>query len=158
MMSLESFTTITTRSTSKMEYKKLQDFLLNESKVFEKEEDTNPLYYMWGVIKSANGKSEEDIKKDEFLKKLFKKIEKFCEGPGEKYVKKLKDCFTPSEMLLSFKDQPVDQQKEMIGYKLRDMFQCMSNGIKSFNEYFELDKAFKELTESEEMKTVISEI
>lgn len=138
-------------------YDKLQDFLLNESTVFEKKEDTNPLYYIWAVIKSVNGKSEEEIKKDPDLKKLFKKLDKFCDE-YPKNVKLLKDRYTPSEFLMSFKDQPVDEQRKMIDYKLDDMLNVMSYGIKSFNEYSEILKAFKELKESEEMKIVIASI
>ena len=78
------------------EYKNLQEFLLSESTVFQKKEDTNPLYYLWAVVKSANGKTEEEIKKDESLKALFKKLDKFCED-NDKYVKKLKDRFSPAE-------------------------------------------------------------
>ena len=46
------------------EYKNLHEFLLSESTVFDKKEDTNPLYYIWGVVKTVNGKSEEEIKKN----------------------------------------------------------------------------------------------
>lgn len=139
------------------EYKNLQEFLLNESTVFEKKEDTNPLYYMWAIIKSVNGKSDEEIKKDDSLKALYKKLDKFCED-NDKYVKKLKDRFTPNEFQLTFQNQTVDNQKKSIEWNLDMMRSYMTCDIKSFNEWKEITDKFKELRNSEEMQTVINSL
>lgn len=139
------------------EYKNLQEFLLNESTVFDKKEDTNPLYYIWAVVKSANGKTEDEIKKDESLKALFKKLDKFCED-NDKYVKKLKDRFPPNEFQLSFQNQTVDNQKKTIEWILDNIRTSMSAEIKSFNEWKDFTDAFDELRKSEEMQTVINSL
>jgi hypothetical protein len=139
------------------EYKNLQEFLLSESTVFEKKEDTNPLYYIWAIIKSVNGKSDEEIKKDESLKALYKKLDKFCED-NDKYVKKLKDRFTPNEFQLTFQNQTVDNQKKSVEWNLDMMRSYMTCDIKSFNEWKEITDKFKELRNSEEMQTVINSL
>ena len=139
------------------EYKNLQEFLLSESTVFQKKEDTNPLYYLWAVVKSANGKTEDEIKSDESLKALFKKLDKFCED-NDKYVKKLKDRFSPAELLLSFQNQTVDNQKKTIEWLLDNIKTAMSVDIKSFNEWKEFTDAFDELRKSEEMQVVINSL
>lgn len=139
------------------EYKNLQEFLLSESTVFEKKEDTNPLYYMWAIIKSVNGKSDDEIKKDDSLKALYKKLDKFCED-NDKYVKKLKDRFTPNEFQLTFQNQTVDNQKKSIEWNLDMMRSYMTCDIKSFNEWKEITDKFKELRNSEEMQTVINSL
>lgn len=140
------------------DYKNLQEFLLNESTVFEKKEDSNPLYYLWAVVKSINGKTEEDIKKDDSLKKLYKKLDKFCEE-YEKYIKKLqKSRFTPNDFQLSFENQTVDEQKRMIDLILCNMRNAMTADIKSFNEWKSFTDAFEELKKSEEMQTVINSL
>lgn len=139
------------------EYKNLQEFLLSESTVFQKKEDTNPLYYLWAVVKSANGKTEEEIKSDESLKALFKKLDKFCED-NDKYVKKLKDRFSPAELLLSFQNQTVDNQKKTIEWMLDNIKTAMSVDIKSFNEWKEFTDSFDELRKSEEMQVVINSL
>lgn len=139
------------------EYKNLQEFLLSESTVFEKKEDTNPLYYIWAIIKSVNGKSDEEIKKDDSLKALYKKLDKFCED-NDKYVKKLKDRFTPNEFQLTFQNQTVDNQKKSIEWGLDMMRSYMTCDIKSFNEWKEITDKFKELRNSEEMQTVINSL
>ena len=139
------------------EYKNLQEFLLSESTVFEKKEDTNPLYYIWAIIKSVNGKSDEEIKKDDSLKALYKKLDKFCED-NDKYVKKLKDRFTPNEFQLTFQNQTVDNQKKSVEWNLDMMRSYMTCDIKSFNEWKEITDKFKELRNSEEMQTVINSL
>jgi len=139
------------------EYKNLHEFLLNESTVFQKKEDTNPLYYIWAVVKSANGKTEDEIKKDESLKALFKKLDKFCED-NDKYVKKLKDKFSPAEFQLSFQNQTVDNQKKTIEWVLDNIRTTMSADIKSFNEWKDFTDAFDELRKSEEMQVVINSL
>ena len=139
------------------EYKNLREFLMNESTVFEKKEDTNPLYYIWAVIKSVNGKSEDEIKKDESLKALFKKLDKFCDK-YDKYAKKLKGRFIPAELQLSFQNQPVDLQKKTIDWMLDNIRTAMSADIKSFNEWKEFTDAFDELRKSEEMQVVINSL
>jgi hypothetical protein len=139
------------------EYKNLQEFLLSESTVFKKKEDTNPLYYIWAIIKSVNGKSDEEIKKDESLKALYKKLDKFCED-NDKYVKKLKDRFTPNEFQLTFQNQTVDNQKKSVEWNLDMMRSYMTCDIKSFNEWKEITDKFKELRNSEEMQTVINSL
>jgi len=138
-------------------YKKLEDFLISESTVFEKEEDTCPLFYVWAVLKSANGKTDEEIKKDQDLKALFKKIRKFCDE-NSKAVKKLKGQFSPGDLELSFKGQEPEAQKRSVEYTLDAMLSVMSRDIKSFSEWKDLSDAFKALRESEEMKTVIGAI
>jgi hypothetical protein len=125
--------------------------------VFQKKEDTNPLYYIWAVVKSANGKTEEEIKKDESLKNLFKKLDKFCED-NDKYVKKLKDRFSPAEFQLSFQNQTVDNQKKTIEWVLDNIRTVMSADIKSFNEWKDFTDAFDELRKSEEMQVVINSL
>ena len=139
------------------EYKNLHEFLLNESTVFQKKEDMNPLYYVWAVVKSANGKTEDEIKKDESLKALFKKLDKFCED-NDKYVKKLKDRFSPAEFQLSFQNQTVDNQKKTIEWVLDNIRTVMSADIKSFNEWKDFTDAFDELRKSEEMQVVINSL
>jgi hypothetical protein len=139
------------------EYKNLHEFLLNESTVFQKKEDMNPLYYIWAVVKSANGKTEDEIKKDESLKALFKKLDKFCED-NDKYVKKLKDRFSPAEFQLSFQNQTVDNQKKTIEWVLDNIRTTMSADIKSFNEWKDFTDAFDELRKSEEMQVVINSL
>lgn len=139
------------------EYKNLQEFLLSESTVFQKKEDTNPLYYLWAVVKSANGKTEDEIKKDESLKALYKKLDKFCED-NDKYVKKLKDRFSPADFQLSFQNQTVDDQKKTIELMLDLIRNTMSSDIKSFNEWKDFTDAFDELRKSEEMQVVINSL
>ena len=139
------------------EYKNLHEFLLNESTVFQKKEDMNPLYYVWAVVKSANGKTEDEIKKDESLKALFKKLDKFCED-NDKYVKKLKDRFSPAEFQLSFQNQTVDNQKKTIEWVLDNIRTVMSADIKSFNEWKDFTDAFDELRKSVEMQVVINSL
>jgi hypothetical protein len=139
------------------EYKNLHEFLLNESTVFDKKEDTNPLYYIWAVVKSVNGKTDEEIKKDESLKALYKKLDKFCDN-YDKYVKKLKGRFTPTDMQLSFQNQSADQQKKTIEWMLDNVKTAMSADIKSFNEWKEFTDAFDELRKSEEMQVVINSL
>ena len=139
------------------EYKNLHEFLLNESTVFDKKEDTNPLYYIWAVVKSVNGKTDEEIKKDESLKALYKKLDKFCDN-YDKYVKKLKGRFTPTDMQLSFQNQSADQQKKTIEWMLDNIKTAMSADIKSFNEWKEFTDAFDELRKSEEMQVVINSL
>jgi len=139
------------------EYKNLQEFLLSESTVFDKKEDTNPLYYIWAIIKSVNGKSDEEIKKDDSLKALYKKLDKFCED-NEKYVKKLKDRFTPNEFQLTLQNQTVDNQKKSVEWSLDMMRSYMTCDIKSFNEWKEITDKFDELRKSEEMQTVINSL
>lgn len=125
--------------------------------MFQKKEDTNPLYYVWAVVKSANGKTEDEIKKDESLKALFKKLDKFCED-NDKYVKKLKDRFSPAEFQLSFQNQTVDNQKKTIEWVLDNIRTVMSADIKSFNEWKDFTDAFDELRKSEEMQVVINSL
>lgn len=139
------------------EYKNFHEFLLNESTVLEKKEDTNPLYYMWAVIMSANGKSDEEIKNDETLKNLFKRINKFNDS-HDKLVKKLRDKYTPSEMLISFRDQGTDNQRKMIDYKLADMLHTMTCDVKGFTEWNEIQKDWADFVKSEEVQTFIASI
>jgi hypothetical protein len=139
------------------EYKNLHEFLLNESTVLDKREDTNPLYYIWAVIKSVNGKTEDEIKKDDSLKALFKKLDKFCDN-YDKYAKKLKNRFSPAEFQLSFQNQTVDNQKKTIEWVLDNIRTVMSADIKSFNEWKDFTDAFDELRKSEEMQVVINSL
>ena len=139
------------------EYKNLHEFLLSESTVFDKKEDTNPLYYIWGVVKTVNGKSEDEIKKDDGLKALYKKLDKFCEN-YDKYVKKLKNRFSPADLQLSFQNQPVDQQKKTIEWMLDNIRTAMTSDVKSFNEWKEVTDAFDEVRKSEEMQVVINSL
>lgn len=134
-----------------------KEYLLKESAILEKEEDTNPLYYMWAVLKSVNGKTEEEIKHSDSLKALFKKIDKFCDK-YKKETKALKSKYTPSEFLCGFKDMPVDKQKECIDWRLEGFIQTMTYGIQSFNEWRTIRDDWNELVKSEEMQTVIAEI
>ena len=139
------------------EYKNLHEFLLNESTVLDKREDTNPLYYIWAVIKSVNGKTEDEIKKDDSLKALFKKLDKFCDN-YDKYAKKLKGRYSPAELQLSFQNQTVDQQKKTVDWLLDNMKTAMSADVKGFNEWKEFTDAFDELRNSEEMQVVINSL
>ena len=139
------------------EYKNLHEFLLNESTVLDKREDTNPLYYIWAVIKSVNGKTEDEIKKDDSLKALFKKLDKFCDN-YDKYAKKLKGRYSPAELQLSFQNQTVDQQKKTVDWLLDNMKTAMSADINSFNEWKEFTDSFDELRKSEEMQVVINSL
>lgn len=139
------------------EYKNLHEFLLNESTVLDKREDTNPLYYIWAVIKSVNGKTEDEIKKDDSLKALFKKLDKFCDN-YDKYAKKLKGRFPPAELQLSFQNQTVDNQKKTIEWVLDNIRTVMSADIKGFNEWKDFTDAFDELRKSEEMQVVINSL
>lgn len=138
------------------EYKDLKEFLMNESTVFQKEEDSNPLFYIWAVMKSVSGKSDEEIKSSESLKALFKKLRKFC----EKYksnTSKLKKEYTPSEFLIRFHGQPTDKMREIMEWSLDMFIQSMTKGIQSFNDWREIHDDWKEFCESEEVKTVLSE-
>ena len=139
------------------EYKNLQEFLLNESAVFEKEEDTNPLYYMWGVLKSSRGVSDEDIKKSESLKALFKKIDAIVEKYPKQF-KEIKKRFTPSEFLCSFRDASTEDCKKVIDWRLNDICNMLTYGIHSFNDWKEIKDDWDSLVNSDEMKTVISEL
>ena len=139
------------------EYKNLHEFLLNESTVLDKREDTNPLYYIWAVIKSVNGKTEDEIKKDDSLKALFKKLDKFCDN-YDKYTKKLKGRFTPADLQLSFQNQSVDQQKKTVDWMLDNMKTAMSADVNGFNEWKEFTDTFDELRKSEEMQVVINSL
>lgn len=139
------------------EYKNLHEFLLSESTVFDKKEDTNPLYYIWGVVKTVNGKSEEEIKKDDNLKALYKKLDKFCDN-YDKYVKKLKGRFSPADLQLSFQNQTVDQQKKTVDWMLDNIRAAMTSDVKSFNEWKEVTDAFDEVRKSEEMQVVINSL
>jgi len=138
------------------EYKDLKDFLLKESTVFEKEEDSNPLFYIWAVMKSVSGKTDEEIKSSQSLKALFKKLRKFC----EKYksnTSKLKKEYTPSEFLLRFHGQPTDKMREIMMWSLDMFIQSMTKGIQSFNDWREIHDDWKAFCESEEVQTVLSE-
>lgn len=139
------------------EYKNLKEFLLSESTVLQKEEDNNPLYYMWAVLKSVNGKTEAEIKSSESLKKLFKKLDKFCDK-YKKNIANLKKSFTPSDFLFGFKDATVDQQKEGVKRWLDQFIYKITWGIQSFNDWREMHEDWDELVNSEEMQTVIAEI
>lgn len=138
------------------EYKNLSEYLLRESTVFDKEEDTNPLFYMWAVLKSVNGKSDDEIKSSQSLKALFKKIKKFCEK-YPKNVAALKNYYTPSLFLVRFNDIPNEKQREVVELSLKSFIIEMSHGIQSFNAWRDLQDTWNELVNSEELQTVLSE-
>lgn len=138
------------------EYKDLKDFLLKESTIFDKEEDTNPLFYIWAVMKSVNGKTDEEIENSESLKALFKKLRKFC----EKYksnTSKLKKEYTPSEFLIRFHGLPTEKIRETMAWSLDMFIQSMTKGIQSFRDWREIHDDWQEFCESDEVKTVLSE-
>lgn len=138
------------------EYKNLSEYLLKESTVFEREEDSNPLFYMWAVLKSVNGKSDDEIKSSQSLKALFKKIRKFCEK-YPKNVAVLKKEYTPSMFLVRFNDLPNEKQREAVELALKLFIVQMSSGIQSFNAWRGLNDDWNELVNSEELQTVLSE-
>lgn len=138
------------------EYKNLSEYLLKESTVFDIEEDNNPLFYMWAVLKSVNGKSDDEIKSSQSLKALFKKIRKFCEK-YPKNVAVLKKEYTPSMFLVRFNDLPNEKQREAVELALKLFIVQMSSGIQSFNAWRDLNDDWNELVKSEELQTVLSE-
>lgn len=140
----------------KKEYKNLSEYLLRESTVFDKEEDSNPLFYMWAVLKSVNGKSDDEINSSQSLKALFKKIRKFCEK-YPKNVAVLKKEYTPSMFLIRFNDLPNEKQREAVELALKLFIVQMSSGIQSFNAWRGLNDDWNELVNSEELQTVLSE-
>ena len=138
------------------EYKNLTEYRLKESTVLEKEEDSNPLFYMWAVLKSVNGKTDEEIKKSPSLKALFKKIKKFCEK-YPKNVSVLKKEYTPSLFLVRFTETLADKQREFVLLSLNNFINEMTRGINSFNVWREIHDDWENLVNSEELQTVLSE-
>ena len=140
-------------------YNSLDEFLLSESVVFQKVEDTNPLYYFWAVLLSNNGRSEDEIRKDENVKKLFRKIDKFCDK-YRNYTKGLKNDpqLSPESISLVLKGRENEWQRKTIENILFTFKAQSLMDVKSFNEWKEVGDAFDEWENSEEVQAILNSL
>lgn len=127
--------------------KNLKEYMISESTQFSKLED-NPMIYILLIPKILKTSDIDSVKKDEVVKNIVDKTEKFVKTLSKQTIKDLESSFKPYTIMDMFKIS--NNYKVTFDNYLNDFKNIICNNEKNFINCMKLDKEINELFNSPE--------
>lgn len=125
----------------------LKQYMVNETTQFSKLEN-NPMIYLLVIPKLLKATDAKDVKKDDIVKNVVNKTEKFVKTLSKQTVKILENNFKPYAVLDMFKYST--NYKATFDNYLKDFKTLICNEETNFTKCMQLDREISELYNSPE--------
>lgn len=125
----------------------LNDYIISESVQFSKMEN-NPMIYLLVIPKILKATDLNDVKKDEVVKNVVNKTEKFIKTLSKSTINELEKTFKPYTIMDMFKYST--NYKVTFENYLKDFKLIICNNEQNFMKCMKLDKELSDLFNSTE--------